>query len=139
METFNAGMHTNKWIEDGTLAATGSFRAPEASHYGSAVFTWQWLGTSTPNGTFKLEGNNQTGASGETWYPLYIDANKAYGVVNNAAYTHTGGATISVNHATAGYLMVILDKLPPWIRLVWTSSSGGAAAALQGQAHYRPV
>lgn len=148
MITDNVGLIIPAWIASGALNATGSFylfgatpaNGASAHHYRSAILSWQWAGTSTPNGTFGLEGNNQTGLSTETWYPLYIDANKAYGNVNNATYAHAGGNTVAVNSAVAGYLMAILDTIPPFLRLTWTRTSGGAATGLTAaQATLRPM
>lgn len=134
------------FVSGGALDATGNFyvfrgqtatSAPSASNpvefsqgarmYRSALLTWQWAGTSTPNGTFQIDGCNQAGLSTDTWYPIYLDPNKVYGFVNNAAYTHAGGITISVNSAVAGYAAAALDVTFPYLRITWTSTSGGAA------------
>lgn len=135
------------FVSSGALTATKSFyvfgaksaqsAAPTAADpvefsqgarmYRSALLTWQWAGTSTPNGTFQIDGNNQTGLSTETWYPIYLDPNKVYGLVNNAAYTHAGGTTVSVNDANAGYLAAALDVTFPYLRVTWTRTGGGAA------------
>ena len=148
MIDFNTPLILPGFVASGDLTASGSFYlfgttapGPGARGYGSVVLSWQWAGTSTPNGTWQIDGNNQTGAAtGETWYTIYLDANKAYGFVNNAVYAHAGGNTIAVNSAVAGYLMCVLDKIPPYLRITWTRTGGGAATGFTAaQATFRPV
>lgn len=151
----NGSLYMPEWIASGALNATGTFYIfgnglatyrdyaqlkRGARDYRTALLTWQWAGTSTPNGTYKIIGNNQTGLATETWYDLYLDANKVYGNVNGSVYSHAGGTTISVNSASAGYLSVTLEPTHPHLALVWTRTGGGSATGLTaGQAHFRAV
>lgn len=134
-ELYNMAVHNNAWIASGALNADSYHYVTGGLHYKTAILSWQWAGTSTPNGVFYVEGNNQTGASTETWTKLFFETNKVYGTT----FTHSG-TSITVNSASAGTCLVVIENAPPYLRLFWDSTSGGAATGLTaGQYTLRPV
>ena len=88
---------------------------------------FDWLGTSTPQGTFKLQGSMD---GVDKWFDLVLDADRVFGV----QFTHAGpSADIVVNSAVDGFVGVALEHPPKFVRLIWTHGTGGAVAALNGE------
>lgn len=133
MNGINRAWLATTFVVDASLVADYTSAAIDCTEAKTLCLQWQWLGTSTPNGVYYVE------ASGDnvTWYTMFFDANKVYGTT----FTHpaAGGTTITVNSASAGTAMVIVENPPPYVRLFWDRTSGGAAAALDVQYAARPV
>lgn len=117
-----------KYIVDGDLDGHVTGAWIPASGYRVAEFTAQWLGTSTPNGSFYFEGTNENPAevTSPTAYAYYVDE----AILTTATLT-TG--VISVNSGSAGNLAVSFEPVHPWVRFKYTRVGGGAVDTLQVQ------
>lgn len=121
--------HSPKFIVDGDLNADFTSSTVKAEFYRTATFQIQVTSTTTPAGTFAIQGSNDE----TNWDSLYIDANKVHGTIDGSAAAHAGGFTVAITgSADSDFIIALSDGLPRFLRLFYDSTSGGAADTLDG-------
>ena len=117
------------WIVDGDLNANFTSNPIATNGARAAQLQWNWAGTSTPNGTFYVQGSDD----GTVYFDMKLaKVHVALGGTAVAAHTNDAAA-ITVNSSSAGRAHTTVEFPPAHMRLAYVSSSGGAVDTLQGR------
>lgn len=121
--------YSPKFIVDGDIDANFTSSTVKCEFYSTATFQLQVDDASTPAGSFYIQGSNDE----TNWDNIYIPADKVHGTIDGSAASHSGGFAITITgSADSDFIVALSDGLPRFLRVNYTSSSGGAADSLQG-------
>jgi hypothetical protein len=89
-----------------------------------AWFTFVMTNGSTPVGAFSVQGSYD---GTNQWTGLYLDANRVHGANFTNAGAYPGGYTVAVSSPAGTVVIVVaIEHPPPYLRLFYDRTSGGA-------------
>jgi hypothetical protein len=90
-----------------------------------AWFTFVMTNGSTPVGAFSVQGS-YNGSS--QWTGLYLDANRVHGANFTNVGAYPGGYTVGISSPAGTVVIKVgIENPPPYLRLFYDRTSGGAA------------